>query len=298
MEAQNHFFPASSNYVCELCIRHFGFRIVLSYQRVSVQGQEKLFYFVILNTRSPIHCGWFEEASLKDVPRSKEADELRETEVYEVPAIERIVRMKFPPQFKPEEYFDVISGLLNNGFSTSPYGRGENFYCLVVWEGKDLSGATWEDQNVVSIHNANNASCRQMAKYLLYRKLEMTIREKKPLEGVYGAFDRLLPNAALRLNASQAVLYDHFKTNFSSASTAFCLYGDNNLHYNEVVDFLCFSLQDTYRNNLTGSPALLVCNAVARWERRLKELCPQLNVLVFKGNEANVYELKQKELHY
>jgi hypothetical protein len=279
----------SSNFVCGLCIRQFGFRIVLNYQRVWVRGEERLFYFVSVNTRSPLHCGWFEEETLRDVPRCKEADELREAEVYEVPAIDRIVRMKFPSQIKREDYDEILGHLLAGGFERTPYGRTENFFCLLVWEGRDHSGATWEDQNVVSIHNANNASCRQLAKYLLFRKAEIALREKRPLSEVRELFDQHVPNPPVRLPASQASLYEHFKTNLSSTSTVFCLFGDNNLHYSEIMDFLCFSLQQIYKPNILATPTILVCSCAGKWERRLKELCPQLNVVVLKGSENNTY---------
>ena len=64
--------------MCEPCMRQFGFRIVLNYERMWVGGEERLFYFVSIDTRSPLHCGWFQEDTLRDLPRSREADELRE----------------------------------------------------------------------------------------------------------------------------------------------------------------------------------------------------------------------------
>jgi hypothetical protein len=148
-----------------------------------------------------------------------------------VPLIERIVRIKFPPHIKREDYEQTIDQLLEKGFNSSPYGKAENFFCLVVWEGRDLSGATWEDQNVVAIHNANNTNCRQLAKYLLFRKLEMAARDKKSLLPVNALLDHYIPNPPVRLPASQAALYEHFKANLDAASSIFCLFGDNSLHY-------------------------------------------------------------------
>lgn len=76
------------------------------------------------------------------------------------------------------------------------------------------------------------------------------------------------------------------------ASTLFYLLGDKTQYYAEGVDFVCLALQDYYHGNLTALPSLLVCNSTARWERRLRELCPQLNFLVLKGSEGSVCELK------
>jgi hypothetical protein len=39
----------------------------------------------------------------------------------------------------------------------------------------------------------------------------------------------------------------------------------------------------------------LICGGtLGKWERRMQDLCPQLNMITLKGNEANIYEIKQK----
>ena len=49
------------------------------------------------------------------------------------------------------------------------YGSENNFYFLVVWEGGDYTGATWEDQHIILKDSIS--TCPQLVKYLLYRKL-------------------------------------------------------------------------------------------------------------------------------
>lgn len=132
MSSQSHFFSGVDNFVCEQCLRSFGFKVVITYQKVMVEEEEVLFYFVIVNTRSPIHCGWFKESILREVPRCKEADEMVEAEVCEVPKIERIIRMKMPADQK-EDYDFALSRLLIGYLPDSHYGSESSYYFLVLW---------------------------------------------------------------------------------------------------------------------------------------------------------------------
>jgi len=62
---------------------------------------------------------------------------------------------------------------------------------------------------------------------------------------------------------------------------------------------MCSYLTQHYINDLAQSPTLIISGgSLGRWERRLKELCYQLNVVVLKGTEQHLYELKQKDFMY
>jgi len=66
-------------------------------------------------------------------------------EVFEVPNIDKIIRMKIPHSLKHQEVDDIINQLLL-GISKGQhkaYGSENNFYFLVGWEGGDYTGATW-----------------------------------------------------------------------------------------------------------------------------------------------------------
>lgn len=67
-----------------------------------MENIEKLYFYVNINTRSPIHAGWFEEAMLREAPRCKDANLLKDVEAYVIPKIDRIVRMKIPLNSKHE----------------------------------------------------------------------------------------------------------------------------------------------------------------------------------------------------
>lgn len=62
---------------------------------------------------------------------------------------------------------------------------------------------------------------------------------------------------------------------------------------------MVLTLQEYYAAGLTQGPTLLVCGgALARWEKKLKEACCQLNVVTLKGLETHITELKQKEITF
>ena len=81
-----------------------------------IDGLETLFYFVNLNTRSPIHCGWFSEATLREAMASSDLVLPREmSEVCEIPAIDKIVRMKVPLERKGDNVEEMLDELLVYG---------------------------------------------------------------------------------------------------------------------------------------------------------------------------------------
>jgi hypothetical protein len=200
LQSQNHFFEGSDNFVCKLCLKQFGFKFVLSYSRLEKEG-DQVYYFVSINTRSPIHCGWFDEESLREAPRESEQGtlSLSEVEVFEVPVIDKVLRMKIPQKYKGWDFDEIINQLLMGTIDESQpyYGSEHNFYFLVVWEGSDYTAATWEDQTII-FKDQGTTACPQLVKYLLYRKLELTLRDKKPLQPIYELFNKYFPTPQLK----------------------------------------------------------------------------------------------------
>lgn len=205
--------------------------------------------------------------------------------------------MRMPAEQK-EDYDFALSRLLIGCMPDADYGSEGSYYFLVIWEGKDLTCATWEDQAVIKINASNNPNCRQLSKFLLYRRLEVSLRDKRSLTNCYLLFDSYLPSPPFRPNHFQyEKLYAHFRQNFRADCTFYGIQGEN---ASDLTDFVCLYLQETYRNNLNDNPILIVCSslAIARWERRVKETCGQLNVIALKGGEANIYEIKQTDFFY
>jgi hypothetical protein len=61
-------------------------------------------------------------------------------------------------------------------------------------------------------------------------------------------------------------------------------------NYNDTLDFMCSYLTDLYSSDLSQLPTIIISGgSLGRWERRLKELCYQINVVVFKGTEQHLY---------
>lgn len=63
-----------------------------------IESEDKIFYFVQINVRSPIHCGWFDEEQLR-LNRSHRVD-FSEAEVIECPTIDRVINMRLPQDLK------------------------------------------------------------------------------------------------------------------------------------------------------------------------------------------------------
>lgn len=62
---------------------------------------------------------------------------------------------------------------------------------------------------------------------------------------------------------------------------------------------MCSYFTEHYSSDLAQLPTLIISGgSLGRWERRLKELCYQLNVVVLKGSEQHLYELKMKDFTY
>ena len=108
--------------------------------------------------------------------------------------------MKIPHTLKHLEVDEVINQLLLGISEGDPssYGSENNFYFLVGWEGGDYTGATWEDQHVV-MKDRTASSCPQLVKYLLYRKLELALRDRKPLLPIYDLFSKYFPVPPLKI---------------------------------------------------------------------------------------------------
>ena len=119
-----------------------------------------------------------------------------------------------------------------------------------------------------------------MVKYLLYRKLELALKDKKPLSPIHDLFAKYFPPSSLKPQEySHQELLGHLKDNTSDVN-----YLIPSSNYQETIDFISYYLTENYVKDLARNPTLFVCGGhVGKWERRLKETCYQLNVAVLKG---------------
>ena len=86
-----------------------------------------------------------------------------------------------------------------------------------MWEGGDFSGATWEDQTIV-FKQAQINQFPQLIKYLLFRKLELALIEKRSLQPIFSLFSKYFPLQSKIKDSPLRYVYEHFKNNTPGVS--------------------------------------------------------------------------------
>ena len=106
-----------------------------------------------------------------------------------------------------------------------------------------------------------------MVKYLLYRKLEIAIRDKKPLMPIHSLFKKFLPSQ-LSEKSKDGLQDSHFNSLLkhikeSSADVSYLIPSQD---YNKTLEFFCIYLTENYSPDLTKNPTLMVCSGpIAKW---------------------------------
>jgi hypothetical protein len=100
-----------------------------------------------------------------------------------------------------------------------------------------------------------------LIKYFLYRKLELALRDKKPIHPVQQLLQKYFPLSQIKVKSSFSALYQHWKNNSSEVN--YLLPSPN---YNDTLDFIICRLQEYYNESLILGPTLILCGGpLHRW---------------------------------